>query len=187
LKAEGYLRTFVALEIAEEMRGRIAALQDSLRGSVEGVRWARPEGIHLTLRFLGSTSPAQVDRLGPALRAAAAHCAAAEVGVCGLGTFPERGSPRVFWLGLSLPEPLLECQEACERAAVALGFPREQRPFRPHLTLGRWRDRARRPELPAADLGSTRMETLTLFWSEPRPGGSVYTPLCRFALGEARR
>ncbi len=182
MKDEESLRTFVALEIAEEMRERIAALQDLLKERAPGLRWARPEGIHLTLRFLGSTSTALVGRLAPALAAAAAECAAGEVDVSGLGTFPERGSPRVLWLGLSLPERILKLQEACERAAVAAGFPREERPFRPHLTLGRWRDRARRPELPAADLGSTRVGTLTLFRSEPRSGGSVYTPLHRWDL-----
>jgi RNA 2',3'-cyclic 3'-phosphodiesterase len=183
VKDEERLRTFVALEIAEEMRARIATLQDELRKRAPEVRWTRPEGIHLTLRFLGSTTLGQVERLQPMLAEAAGHCAPAEVGIAGLGTFPPRGAPRVLWLGLSVPEPFLTLQAACERAAVAVGFPREERPFRAHLTLGRWRDRARRPELHSPDLGSSRVDTLVLFRSEPRSGGSVYTPLSRFPLG----
>ena len=94
-------------------------------------------------------------RCAPLLAAAAAACPPAEAQVAGLGTFPERGSPRVLWLGLAVPAAILDLQRACERAARAAGFEREERPFRAHLTLGRWRDRAPRPELPPADLGTT--------------------------------
>jgi 2'-5' RNA ligase len=78
-----------------------------------------------------------------------------------------------------------ELQLACERAARAAGFASEERPFRAHLTLGRWRDRAPRPELPEADLGTTRLDTLVLYQSELRRGGAVYTSLWRFELGRA--
>jgi RNA 2',3'-cyclic 3'-phosphodiesterase len=143
----------------------------------------RPEGIHLTLRFLGDTSPEQVAALRPLLAAAAVACPAAEGRVVGLGTFPERGSPRVLWLGLDVPSAVYDLQRACERAARAAGFERETRPFQAHLTLGRWRDRAPHPELPPADLGTTRLDTLVLFQSDLRPDGAVYTSLARFALG----
>jgi 2'-5' RNA ligase len=105
------------------------------------------------------------------------------VPVVGLGLFPERGSPRVLWLGLELPQPMTELQAACEASAVAAGFSRETRPFSPHLTLGRWRDRAARPELPAVELGPVALDTLVLFRSELRPDGAVYTELARFGLG----
>jgi len=186
LTDEKRLRTFIALEIGEEMRARIASLVDELRPRAPGVRWVRPEGMHLTLRFLGATTPAQVERLKGALAEAASGCPPGEVAVAGLGTFPERGSPRVLWLGLSLPAPFVALQSACERAAVEAGFPREDRPFRAHLTLGRWRDRARRPDLAPADLGTTLIDNLVLFRSEPRRDGSLYTPLARFPLTGSR-
>jgi RNA 2',3'-cyclic 3'-phosphodiesterase len=182
LTGEKRFRTFVALEIGEEMRARIAALQDELRARMPDVRWTRPEGIHLTLRFLGSTGLDQIERLTPMLVEAAASCAPAEVRVAGLGTFPEHGRPSVLWLGLTAPEHVFTLQAACERASVAVGFPREDRRFRPHLTLGRWRERARRPELPSPDFGPSRLETLVLFRSAPQAGGSVYTPLVQLAL-----
>lgn len=165
------------------MRSALAGLMADLRDRFAGVRWVRPESVHLTLRFLGESSPEQIERLRKNLGPLAASCPRAESAVRGLGLFPERGSPRILWLGVELPEPIVALQSGCEAAAVAAGFPRESRPFSPHLTLGRWRDRAARPELPAVDLGSTRLDTLLLFRSELRPEGAVYTQLQRLDLG----
>jgi len=183
LSAPGHVRAFVALELEAQLREAMGDLQARLRPRLGQVHLARPDGIHLTLRFLGDTSPAQVETLRPLLAAAAAACPPAEVAASGLGMFPERGGPRVLWLGLDVPPAIHELQKACERAALAAGFEEEDRPFKAHLTLGRWRDRAARPELPAVDLGTTRLDTLVLFESDLRPGGAVYTPLVRFALG----
>ena len=179
------VRAFVALELEAGLRESIGTLQERLRPRLGGIRLVRPDGIHLTLRFLGPTSSTQVQTLRPLLAAAAAACPAADVVVAGIGTFPERGSPRVLWLGLELPPPILELQRACERAARTAGFEREERPFRAHLTLGRWRDRAPRPDLPATDLGTTRLETLVLFKSDLKPDGAVYTPIVELPLGRA--
>jgi 2'-5' RNA ligase len=176
-------RAFVAIELEPPLREAIGELQAGLRPRLGAVRLVRPEGIHLTLRFLGDTSPAQVETLRPRLAAAAAECPPAQARVAGIGTFPERGSPRVLWLGLDVPPPILDLQRACERAAREAGFEKEERPFRAHLTLGRWRERAARPELPPADLGMTQLDTLVLFRSDLQPGGAVYTPLARFPLG----
>ena len=181
----GAVRAFVALELEPTLRAALADLQARLRPRLGDVRLVRPEGIHLTLRFLGDTTPAQVESLRPALAAASAACPPAQAPVAGVGTFPERGSPRVLWVGVELPPAVLELQRACERAARAAGFAAEPRPFQPHLTLGRWRDRAPRPELPAVDLGTARLDTLVLFRSETRPDGAVYSQLARFALGSA--
>jgi 2'-5' RNA ligase len=183
MSAAGNARAFVALELDARLREALGELQARLRPRCGGIRLTRPEGIHLTLRFLGDTSPAQVEALRPLLAAAAAACPPAEAHVAGLGTFPERGSPRVLWLGLDVPPAVLELQRACERAARAAGFEREDRPFKAHLTLGRWRERAPRPDLPRADLGTTTLDNLVLFESDLRPGGAVYTPLAPFPLG----
>jgi 2'-5' RNA ligase len=182
VSAPSDVRAFVALELDARLHEAIGELQARLRPRLGAMRLVRPVGIHLTLRFLGPTSPAQVETLRPLLAAAAAACPPAEVRVCGLGTFPERGSPRVLWLGIEAPPPILDLQRACERAARAAGFEREERPFKAHLTLGRWRDRAPPPDLPATDLGKTRLETLVLFKSDLKPDGAVYTPLARHRL-----
>ena len=177
------VRAFLALELPAAFRVRLGVLCAELRPSLDGVRWVRPEGIHLTLRFLGATSSAAIERLSPAVSQAAALCPPSRAPVRGLGVFPDRGSPRVLWLGLSVAEPVLTLQGACEAAAVRAGFEAEPRTFRAHLTLGRWRARAKRPPLPTVDLGDVHLDTLVLFRSQPGPGGSVYTALARFPLG----
>lgn len=179
----GPVRAFIALELDLGLRRAIGELQARLRPRLGGIRLVRPEAVHLTLRFLGETAPSQIDTLGPLLAAAAASCPPAVARACGLGAFPERGSPRVLWLGLEVPAPVLDLQRACERAARAAGFEREARPFRPHLTLGRWRERGPRPPLGPVDLGEARLDTLVLFRSDLQPGGAVYAALARFPLG----
>jgi 2'-5' RNA ligase len=77
----------------------------------------------------------------------------------------------------------MKLQADCEAAAIASGFPPERRDFKPHLTLGRWRDPAPRPKLPAADLGPVVLDRLVLFRSELRPAGAEYSPLAVFPLG----
>ena len=98
----GTVRAFVALELDGGLRQAIGDLQARLRPRLGGIRLVRPEGIHLTLRFLGDATPSQVDALRPLLAAAAASCPPTEAQAAGLGTFPERGSPRVLWLGLAV-------------------------------------------------------------------------------------
>jgi len=176
------MRAFVALDLDAPARGRLRAAVDALRPRIPGIKWVRPEGVHLTLRFLGDTQPEVVGRLKPMLAGAAERCPASRAPLTGLGLFPERAAPRVLWIGLDLDPRVQALQVACEGAAVSCGFAPEARPFAPHLTLGRWRDRAPRPDLPALDLGVAQLDRLVLLRSEPRPGGAVYTPLASFPL-----
>jgi 2'-5' RNA ligase len=180
---EKLIRAFVAIDLDDPTRAQLVDLMTSLHGCVHGVRWARPEGIHLTLRFLGYARGTVLESLVAPLRRAAEECPATMAPVAGLGVFPERGRVRVLWLGIRLPPSILRLQQACERAAVAAGFEPETRPFAPHLTLGRWSDASPRPTLPSIDLGRTRLDTLVLYRSQPGKNGSVYTPLETFALG----
>jgi RNA 2',3'-cyclic 3'-phosphodiesterase len=176
------IRAFVALPLPEILRDGVADTIERLRRRLPDVRFVRAEGAHVTLRFLGWTRAEVLERMAAPLRAAAEACPPLEVGARGLGTFPERGSPRVLWIGLEMPPPVRALQAACEASAVAAGFEPEPRAFHPHLTLGRWKDRARRPDLPDVDLGSGRVETLVLFRSQLRSSGSEYTPLSVFPL-----
>jgi RNA 2',3'-cyclic 3'-phosphodiesterase len=178
----GVVRAFLALPLDAAALDRVAETVGTLKPGIAGIRWVRPEGLHLTLRFLGPSSPGALARMEPALRSAAAACPATVARLSGLGVFPERGSPRVLWLGCALDHEVLVLQEACERAAIDAGFAPEGRAFRAHLTLGRWRDRASRPSLPDVDLGETALDRLVLFRSDLRSTGAVYTPLGVFPL-----
>jgi len=182
---EKAIRAFVALPLPDSLRRAVAETIERLTPSLPGVRFVRGEGAHVTLRFLGWTRADTIAALEAPLRAAAAACPPLDLAVRGLGTFPERGRPRVLWLGLEVPRAAAALQAACERAAVAAGFEPETRAFHPHLTLGRWGDRARRLPLPDVDLGSAHVGALVLYRSELRPSGSVYAPLAVFPLGGA--
>ena len=180
---EGSVRAFLALDFDEPMRARLTEAVERLKREVGGVRWLAPETVHLTLRFLGDSTPDALDRLSSPVERAAAACPPCEARAEGIGFFPSHGPPHVIWLALTLPPAVAALQSECERAAVAAGFGAEKRPFRPHVTLGRWRDRVRRPAAPALDLGSTRLGPVILFKSELRPDGAVHTPLRSFPLG----
>jgi 2'-5' RNA ligase len=182
--AEG-VRAFVALEIEQRKCEELLCLISTLRQQLHGIRCVSPGGLHLTLRFLGESPPDRLTRLEGHLGAAAEACPPSVARLSGLGTFPEAGAPRVLWLGVELGPAVLALQERCERAAVAAGFGPEKRPFRPHLTLGRWRNPTPRPHLPEVELGLAALPTLALLRSQLRPDGAVHTPLARFPLGGA--
>jgi 2'-5' RNA ligase len=177
------VRAFVALELDAALNAYLARVIEDLRPRLPGVRFSPAGNAHLTLRFLGPSRPAALERIAEAVAPAAAGCPAAEVPLAGLGLFPSHGSPRVLWLGLDLPQGMFGLQAACERAARAAGFEPEPRPFRPHLTLGRFRDRAARPTLPEVEQRSARIERLVIFRSELKPTGAVHTPLHVLPLG----
>jgi 2'-5' RNA ligase len=177
------IRAFVGLPLPPSLHAAVVETLRRLKASLRDVRFVREDGLHLTVRFLGWTRPERLTALEPALREAAGACPPLDMTVRGVGTFPERGRPRVLWLGVELPPPAQALAAACERAAVQAGFEPEPRAFRPHLTLGRWTDRAPRPALPDQDIGTARDETHLLYRSQMQAAGSLYTPLATFPLG----
>lgn len=187
------LRLFVAVELGEEALRALASLQGALRRSgLDGLRWVRPEGVHLTLKFLGET-PA--DRV-PAIRAALAEAVSGTpphvLKLNGLGTFGSRRSPRVLWVGLEGDlEDLRRLQEKVEAALARLGFPTEGRAFSPHLTLARVRPEnaaalsgpiARAVEAAPAPEACIPVREVSLMRSTLGPGGAVYDRLAVFPL-----
>jgi 2'-5' RNA ligase len=156
------------------------------------VRWVAPEGIHLTLRFLGEVDEARLDELGAALEQAVAGREAPRLAPGSLGAFPSLRRPRVIWIGLEEDGRRLEpLHVAVEGAARLLGWPAETRAFRPHLTLGRVRDPRRGvpPELVQA-LAAERVATwpsspqrcVALMRSHLSPHGARYEELRTWQL-----
>jgi len=115
------IRAFIALPLPDTIRAGVADTIRRLERLLREVRFVRAEGVHVTLRFLGWTKADTLRSLEEPLRAAAAAYPPVEVAVRGLGTFPERGSPRVLWMGLETPPVVATLQAACEAAAVAAG------------------------------------------------------------------
>ena len=191
------LRTFIAVELDKELKSNLGALQSRLRGQIapRSVRWVRPEGIHLTLKFLGDTPSEQVDQVKAALAQAAAEVGPFTFTVGGLGCFPNAHRPRVIWVGLQEPTgALVRLKDAIETQVAPLGFPTEKRRFHPHLTLGRVQRRASKSEareigevVAASDLGvidEMDVTAVSYIKSDLQPSGAVYTTLFEAALGQ---
>lgn len=184
---------FVALDVPKALQAALTKKIARLEKALPGVQWMDSRRMHLTLRFLGWTTRERLKALEPHLGVAAKACPLIDATVSGLGTFPPSGRPRVLWVGIDLPRSGVALQAACEAAALECGFPPERRAFQAHLTLGRWKEPARRPALPDLDLGATRLQRLVLFRSEPAKGEvavpgvrravSAYSQLAVFPLG----
>ncbi len=178
------LRTFICFELPSRITSAISELEDNLRPLSRGVRWSRPEGIHLTLKFLGDVEESQIDAIALAVQEACENIPAFDIFLEGAGAFPNARQPRVFWLGVKEPSGRLESvQRDIENALEPLGFAREKRAFSPHLTLGRVKfpdhlDRVSQYlEEHALNSLSFRADTVVLMKSTLKPQGAVYTPL----------
>jgi len=191
------VRTFIANELSEDLREALGLLQDQLRSQMPrgSVRWVRPEGIHLTLKFLGDTPVEQVDRVKAALVEAATEAGPFRITVRGLGCFPNTRRPRVIWVGLEEPTGALQrLRDAVEAHVAPVGFPTERRGFSPHLTLGRVqrgasssevREIGQRVAASATGLvGEMAVSTVAYIKSDLRPSGAVYTTLLETELRE---
>jgi len=186
-------RLFVAVELGGHVREALDRVQHELqRHLLHGLRWVRPEGIHLTLKFLGETPREKVPGIVQALPACTAGVAPHELSLGKLGTFGSRSAPRVLWVDLDGDlTPLLRLQEQVEGALASLGFPREDRRFSPHLTLARVRPEEARSaagplaqalEAVRAPQAAIEVREVSLMLSKLGPGGAVYTQLEAFPL-----
>jgi len=184
------IRSFIAIDLPEDTRKTLSAVQERLKQSRAGVRWVKPAGIHLTLKFLGNISPAQVDEIAAAVAQLVRDERPLSLCAAGLGGFPTHRKPRVIWVGLrGEVERLAEIQAGLEKALEPLGFAREGRGFSPHLTIGRVKDRHRLQTLIEAmstlelpEFNSFAADEIILYKSDLRPTGAIYTKLHRMPL-----
>jgi 2'-5' RNA ligase len=163
-------------------------LQRKLAGLDDKIRWVNPRNLHLTLRFLGETSRIQVETVCLAVRCAASHVDEFPIHLSGTGCFPSPRRPRAFWIGVSDASNLIRLFETVEAELTSAGFPREERPFSPHLTLGRVRVDRSSPRLGEA-LSSAEFDAppflvgeVVVMKSDLRNSGAVYTPIARLGL-----
>jgi len=185
------LRVFCAVELPGDAREQVGAYIADLREQFPNVRasWERPEKLHLTLKFLGEIKTARVDQLAGAVERAAARVSPFHIKLSGAGAFPPRGPARVLWLGVvDETGGLAALQRHLEDECSAEGFPREPRPFSPHLTLARLRTPAGvRPlaehhKAASIETPPFTVSELVVVRSELGPAGSRHTPLSRHRL-----
>jgi len=189
------LRIFIAIPLPERLLTRLNDVEYRLQGKVShrSVRWVKPEGVHLTLKFLGDTPRNEIPTIEEALTVVARNAPSFTLTAEGLGCFPSPGRPRVLWVGVTEPTGRLRVlYEAVEEAMTALGYKPERHSFTPHLTLGRVRRGASREdrELISETVTGTRVGELTTFeadrfeliQSELKPSGAEYTTLKSFLL-----
>ena len=181
------VRSFVAIELPDELKRELVGLVDRLRADCPPlVRWVDPANIHLTLKFLGDVAPDRLESVLAALEVAGKEVAPFRLEVGDLGVFPNPSRVRVVWVAVSGETDRLQAlQRAVDDAMAELGFSGESRPFTPHLTLGRVRDRARPDErqaigrlVAAGDFrAATRLDvdTVHLMRSRLTPGGAVHS------------
>ncbi|HEX9442855.1 MAG TPA: RNA 2',3'-cyclic phosphodiesterase [Candidatus Binatia bacterium] len=182
-------RLFVAVKIDPDVLERIGRAQARLENNLSGLRWVKRENLHLTLKFLGQVSDERITPVGEALERTLAPLSRGSVSTRGLGVFPDIRRPKVLWAGLDAA-PLAPLARAVEEALAPLGFAREAREFKPHLTIGRWREFAGRPDAlrseiekwRAHDFGASEIREVVLFQSVLKPDGAIYTPLKIFPL-----
>lgn len=187
------LRTFVAVALPEEIRGLLGSKQDELRAAmgraVPAMRWTRPEGSHLTLQFLGEVPANMVPRIADGVRLACAGQVPVDLALTRTSAFPGIVKPRVLWMGLEGDTGRLQALQArIAEQLKALGF-RADKPFQPHITLGRVREVVQHADLLMISRALQQQENIpirrtpftadhvSLMRSELKPGGSVYTEL----------
>lgn len=191
------VRVFVAVDLPEDVVRTMGVAAQRLRDSrIEGLRAVRPEGIHLTLKFLGDVPESRVDEIGYAVSEAVAGHRRFEVSMGGFGAFPNTRRPQVLWVGIGgCLEPLIRLQEDVDAALGGLGFQSETRPFYPHLTLARLDRRmpapARRASLDALEATGLSagmripMRSVSLVQSILGRGGARYVRLFTAQLAES--
>lgn len=198
------IRTFIAVEVNDEIRPAISRRQDEVKDRLSHdlrklapdarLQWTHPESIHLTLKFLGEIDESQIERICAALNEVADAASPLSLEIGGLGAFPDARAPRVLWLGLAdpagSPQQIARLTHAAgdlDRALRSFGFESESKTYSPHLTLARIKAGSREVGRALTDsgalmhsesIGILRIDGLSLMRSDLKPSGSVYTRLC---------
>jgi len=194
------MRLFVALDIDDAIRERMARFAEGVAGFAPDARWIKPESLHVTLKFIGEQPEDSVERIKQALTTITGS--AIPIAFRGYGFFPTSKSARVFWMGIEAGPELAALAGAVDQKMAALGIPKEERAFSPHLTLARaaggsgsprWRKedgpnrgfhrlQEKLAVLPSPEFGEMTAREFFLYQSKLSPKGSTYTKLERFGL-----
>ena len=183
------MRTFVAIELPAEIKDQIAAVQQELKKTSAQVSWVKPGNIHVTLKFLGEVEESKITKVFSAAQAGCKGIKKFRIGLKGLGGFPNLKRPRVIWVGTASGEKeLMELQSKVEQELEKNDFPREERKFTPHFTIGRIKipkgveklsEAVEKTEFAAPEF---EVKEVVVMQSQLHPAGAVYTPLKKIGL-----
>lgn len=186
------LRTFLAIDLPSTLQSAIGQNIRTVKRELPTLSWSKPENLHINLKFFGETTESQVAQIRQAVEPAISHVSPFALEINGLGVFPDNRSPRVLWIGLGgALDSLNTLAECIGNAVVPLGFPQEDRPFRPHLTVARVKRDHREVGRMLGTLGAFTdpfacgplpVERVALFKSDLRPTGPIYTKLWDVSL-----
>jgi 2'-5' RNA ligase len=183
------LRSFIAIELPEEVKSALFRIQDELKESRADIRWVKTDNIHLTLKFLGDIDGKNIGNIVQQIEGACAKYSFFELEISGIGVFPNMRSPRVLWAGIQHEDAFAGLQSEIENGLASIGYKRERRRFSPHLTLGRFRSAkgkasiSERIELHKNDrIGSIAVRTISLMESKLSPAGAQYSRVAEVAL-----
>jgi 2'-5' RNA ligase len=191
------IRAFIAIDLSEDITSRLDQISGELKQRVPqyAIRWVPARNIHLTLKFLGDVSTANLESLHKAIQSACENIQSFDISVGGMGAFPSAHRPRVVWVGVTAPENLTHLVRKIELSASRLGYPLEERSFSPHLTLGRVSRNVSPADLPniakvisgynIGSLGTAHVPAVHLYRSDLSPAGARYTRLFSVALKPA--
>ena len=178
-------RTFLAIDLPLDVRESIVKNQQELQGQLPAASWVRPHALHVTLKFLGDTPDDQIEAIRDSATLGLKEIMSFSIELQGFGVFPHCKAPRIFWIGItSGNEQILAVAANVDEALIPLGFPKEGKPFHPHVTLARIKKDHQRfgqalnqKEMLTRSMrfGPVIVERVTLFKSDLRPTGSVYT------------
>ena len=190
-------RAFIAVDLSSEIQQCLSQVVDDFKkalGENAPVRWVPVENIHLTLKFLGDVSVANVEMLTEIVRSVAENHHVFEISVGGNGAFPNTRRPRVLWVGIEAPSELIMVQRNIDIETSRLGYASDKRGFSPHLTMGRISRNASTRDLREISkfldkktvgfLGVTSINEIHLFRSDLHPGGAVYSKVFSAKLQE---
>jgi len=188
------IRAFIAIELSDAVKDRLASLRDRLRPAEHPyVKWVAPEGVHLTLKFLGNIAQERVPQITEAMARVAHQASPFQIRIGGLGAFPNMRRPQVIWVAIEGEvEQLITLHRGIDQALIPLGFAPESRSFTPHLTLGRLREQAspqerrRLGELMMAIEFETgpamEVREISLIRSRLTPQGAIYSQIVAVEL-----
>lgn len=185
------LRCFIAIELPETVKIALSNLQEELKKTEADVKWVRPGGMHLTLKFLGYVEEENIKKIVNTMDRICREYPFLNLEAKGVGVFPNVRSPRVLWVSVEGNNILAGLQTAIENGMASLGFEKEDRPFTAHLTLGRVRSFRGCGKLieimqlhQKASFGFIEVKSISLIKSDLRPTGAQYTRLAELILGQ---